>query len=247
MSYRLRLSIYKVDQQGREWTVSLSEDKPMWTQCLNPPAALLCLNPRTPAFPHTQQHTTTHKPTPLPPCHCSAEYDPPPTPYLLCGGPVGVLTIEEQGNNVCRETDGVQSVSVELQSAPMWSVKLRKWTMEVSESLLEVKMGRGHHSEKDGAVGADPKQIQSRSRADLGQIQSRSRADPEQIKSRSRADPEQIQSRSRADLEQIQSRSRADSEQIKSGSRADPEQIQSRSRIDPEQIQSRSRADLEQI
>ncbi|KAI4890345.1 hypothetical protein NFI96_013740 [Prochilodus magdalenae] len=31
-------------------------------------------------------------------CHCSAENDPPPTPYLLYGGPVGVLTIEEQGN-----------------------------------------------------------------------------------------------------------------------------------------------------
>ncbi|KAI4903603.1 hypothetical protein NFI96_013569 [Prochilodus magdalenae] len=30
----------------------------------------------------------------------SAENDPPPTYYLLCGGPVGVLTIEEQGNTV---------------------------------------------------------------------------------------------------------------------------------------------------
>ncbi|KAI4898527.1 hypothetical protein NFI96_027909, partial [Prochilodus magdalenae] len=30
-------------------------------------------------------------------CHCSAENDPPPPYYLLCGGPVGVLTIEEQG------------------------------------------------------------------------------------------------------------------------------------------------------
>ncbi|KAI4884685.1 hypothetical protein NFI96_020385, partial [Prochilodus magdalenae] len=29
-------------------------------------------------------------------CPCRAENDPPPTSYLLCGGPVGVLTIEEQ-------------------------------------------------------------------------------------------------------------------------------------------------------
>ncbi|KAI4890867.1 hypothetical protein NFI96_023730, partial [Prochilodus magdalenae] len=35
----------------------------------------------------------------------SAENDPPPTYYLLCGGPVGVLTIKEQGNTVYRETD----------------------------------------------------------------------------------------------------------------------------------------------
>ncbi|KAI4894413.1 hypothetical protein NFI96_016759 [Prochilodus magdalenae] len=43
-------------------------------------------DPLTPA-----QHTLTpHQ------CHCSAENDPPPTSYLLCGGPVGVLTIEEQ-------------------------------------------------------------------------------------------------------------------------------------------------------
>ncbi|KAI4879042.1 hypothetical protein NFI96_020702, partial [Prochilodus magdalenae] len=31
--------------------------------------------------------------------HISAENDPPPTQYLLCGGPVGVLTIEEQDRN----------------------------------------------------------------------------------------------------------------------------------------------------
>ncbi|KAI4880981.1 hypothetical protein NFI96_013662, partial [Prochilodus magdalenae] len=48
--------------------------------------------------------------------HCSAENDPPPTYYLLCGGPVGVLTIEEQGNTVHRETDGLQSGPVHLQS-----------------------------------------------------------------------------------------------------------------------------------
>ncbi|KAI4871304.1 hypothetical protein NFI96_005642 [Prochilodus magdalenae] len=56
--------------------------------------------------------------TPPPPCqcHCSAENDPPPTYYLLCGGPVGVLTIEEQGNTVHRETDGLQSGPVHLQS-----------------------------------------------------------------------------------------------------------------------------------
>ncbi|KAI4888788.1 hypothetical protein NFI96_028294 [Prochilodus magdalenae] len=66
-------------------------------------------DPLTPA-PHTL--------TPPPPrqCHCSAENDPPPTPYLLCGGPVGVLTIEEQGNTVHRETDGLQSGPVHLQS-----------------------------------------------------------------------------------------------------------------------------------
>ncbi|KAI4902428.1 hypothetical protein NFI96_022043 [Prochilodus magdalenae] len=46
----------------------------------------------------------------------SAENDPPPTSYLLCGGPVGVLTIEEQGNTVYRETDGLQSGPVHLQS-----------------------------------------------------------------------------------------------------------------------------------
>ncbi|KAI4874240.1 hypothetical protein NFI96_027648 [Prochilodus magdalenae] len=49
-------------------------------------------------------------------CHCSAENDPPPTSCLLCGGPVGVLTIEEQGNTVHRETDGLQSGPVHLQS-----------------------------------------------------------------------------------------------------------------------------------
>ncbi|KAI4883410.1 hypothetical protein NFI96_001891 [Prochilodus magdalenae] len=46
----------------------------------------------------------------------SAENDPPPTSYLLCGGPVGVLTIEEQGNTVHRETDGLESGPVHLQS-----------------------------------------------------------------------------------------------------------------------------------
>ena len=30
-------------------------------------------------------------------CYCSAESDPPPKEYLLCGGPLGVLTTEEQG------------------------------------------------------------------------------------------------------------------------------------------------------
>ncbi|KAI4890362.1 hypothetical protein NFI96_016533, partial [Prochilodus magdalenae] len=40
---------------------------------------------------------TPHTNTPPPyQCHCSAENDPPPTYYLLCGGPVGVLTIEGQ-------------------------------------------------------------------------------------------------------------------------------------------------------
>ena len=37
---------------------------------------------------------------------------------------MGVLTIEEQGDRVYRETDGLQSVPVELQSAPIWSVEL---------------------------------------------------------------------------------------------------------------------------
>ncbi|KAI4882704.1 hypothetical protein NFI96_032754 [Prochilodus magdalenae] len=45
-----------------------------------------------------------------------AENDPPPTSHLLCGGPVGVLTFEGQGNTVYRETDGLQSGPVELQS-----------------------------------------------------------------------------------------------------------------------------------
>ncbi|KAI4894092.1 hypothetical protein NFI96_001684 [Prochilodus magdalenae] len=61
------------------------------------------------------------------PCHCSAENNPPPTSYLLCGGPVGVLTIEEQGNKVYRETDGLQSV--ELQSVLYWWVELIRWTL----------------------------------------------------------------------------------------------------------------------
>ncbi|KAI4884549.1 hypothetical protein NFI96_006242 [Prochilodus magdalenae] len=63
--------------------------------------------------------STTHTNTTPPPprqCPCSAENDPPPTSYLLCGGPVGVLTIEEQGNTVHRETDGLQSGPVHLQS-----------------------------------------------------------------------------------------------------------------------------------
>ncbi|KAI4889010.1 hypothetical protein NFI96_021923, partial [Prochilodus magdalenae] len=59
--------------------------------------------------------STTHTNTPPPrQGHCSAENDPPPTSYLLCGGPVGVLTIEEQGNGVYRETDGLQSGTVLL-------------------------------------------------------------------------------------------------------------------------------------
>ncbi|KAI4873007.1 hypothetical protein NFI96_022158, partial [Prochilodus magdalenae] len=45
-------------------------------------------NPLTPA-----PHTNTAPPRQ---CHCSAENDPPPKYYLLCGGPVGALTIEEQ-------------------------------------------------------------------------------------------------------------------------------------------------------
>ncbi|KAI4892110.1 hypothetical protein NFI96_022940, partial [Prochilodus magdalenae] len=44
-------------------------------------------------------HQLTLTPPPPPQCHCSAENDPPPTSYLLCGGPVGVLTIEEQGSD----------------------------------------------------------------------------------------------------------------------------------------------------
>ncbi|KAI4887660.1 hypothetical protein NFI96_028655, partial [Prochilodus magdalenae] len=66
-------------------------------------------DPLTPA-PHTLIHGQGH---------CSAENDPPPTSYLLCGGPVEVLAIEEQGNRVYRETDGLQSVPVELQRAPI--------------------------------------------------------------------------------------------------------------------------------
>ncbi|KAI4878532.1 hypothetical protein NFI96_026766 [Prochilodus magdalenae] len=70
---------------------------------------------------------TTHTNTPPPrQCHCSAENDPPPTSYLLCGGPVGVLPIEEQGNTVHRETDGLQSGPVHLQS--VLYVELIQWT-----------------------------------------------------------------------------------------------------------------------
>ncbi|KAI4892443.1 hypothetical protein NFI96_007779 [Prochilodus magdalenae] len=68
----------------------------------------------------TERSSSTAVSDPLTPpprqCHCSAENDPPPTYYLLCGGPVGVRTIEEQGNTVYRETDGLQSGPVHLQS-----------------------------------------------------------------------------------------------------------------------------------
>ncbi|KAI4889925.1 hypothetical protein NFI96_013390 [Prochilodus magdalenae] len=56
-------------------------------------------------------------------CHCSAENDPPHTSYLLRGGPMWVLPIEEQGNTVYRETDELQSVPVELQGATICSWK----------------------------------------------------------------------------------------------------------------------------
>ncbi|KAI4884815.1 hypothetical protein NFI96_003262 [Prochilodus magdalenae] len=45
-----------------------------------------------------QDTSTTHTNTK---CHCSAENDPPPTSYLLYGGPVVVLTTEEQGSLQC--------------------------------------------------------------------------------------------------------------------------------------------------
>ncbi|KAI4885933.1 hypothetical protein NFI96_030737 [Prochilodus magdalenae] len=51
--------------------------------------------------------------------------NPPPTSYLLCGGPVGVLPIEEQGNTVHRETDGLQSGPVHLQSVLYESLLLK--------------------------------------------------------------------------------------------------------------------------
>ena len=46
---------------------------------------------------------------------------------------MGVLTTEEQANKVCRETDELQSVSVELRSAPMWLVELIKWIKSVEK------------------------------------------------------------------------------------------------------------------
>ncbi|KAI4884265.1 hypothetical protein NFI96_014360 [Prochilodus magdalenae] len=68
----------------------------------------------------TEMSSSTAVSDPLTPpphqCHCSAENDPPPTSYLLCGGPVGVLITEEQGNTVYRDTDGPQSGPVHLQS-----------------------------------------------------------------------------------------------------------------------------------
>ena len=53
---------------------------------------------------------------------------------------MGVLTIEEQGNKVCRETDGLQSVTVELQSAPVWSVELIKWTTECRNREVDLML-----------------------------------------------------------------------------------------------------------
>ncbi|KAI4896287.1 hypothetical protein NFI96_025850, partial [Prochilodus magdalenae] len=65
------------------WTVSD-------TEVFNPSSSTAVSDPLTPA-PHTLTHHQCQ-------CHCSAGNDPPPTYYLLCGGPVGVWSIEEQGS-----------------------------------------------------------------------------------------------------------------------------------------------------
>ena len=42
---------------------------------------------------------------------------------------MGVLSIEEQGNKVYRVKDGLQSVTIDLHSSPMWLVELTIWTV----------------------------------------------------------------------------------------------------------------------
>ncbi|KAI4891945.1 hypothetical protein NFI96_008788 [Prochilodus magdalenae] len=80
----------QVERKGRschiEWNVSGHRG-------LNTPAALLWSDPLTPAPQHTNTPPTTSS------VNCRAEMMPPPNNHTrLCGGPVGVLTIEEQGN-----------------------------------------------------------------------------------------------------------------------------------------------------
>ncbi|KAI4873283.1 hypothetical protein NFI96_024429, partial [Prochilodus magdalenae] len=72
-------------------------------------------------------------PTPTPrQCHCSAENDPPPTYYLLCGGPVGVLTIEEQGPGPCDPPLQVEDLFRDVQDG--------KILMALTEELSGCKM-----------------------------------------------------------------------------------------------------------
>ncbi|KAI4874809.1 hypothetical protein NFI96_014717, partial [Prochilodus magdalenae] len=84
-------------------------------------------------------------------------------PYLLRGGPVGVLTIEEQGNTVYRETDGLQSGPVHLQSV-LYVAIFQKCLGDVSEASVVCSRDNlaipGHASiSEEDVIGSDLKAL----------------------------------------------------------------------------------------